>query len=431
MTHAARSLITLATSLALLTACEDSYVTSGDQIRLQAPDLRVGVHQPFDNSTTVLEGTRVCSTCEATVVSDTGGGTHPLLSCGDGYSNSDILTCFSQDLFRGHFDDDGCVVLDGPEQTAWLLQPETCTVSDFWDFTPEADSLVYKLTAREDVYATFEQWPEDIAFALYEHGDLRQSGGGGFPAELKNPVFEPFRVLADQEFTFAPQLIDEVRDAAVAFNAGESRIEVLQLGGPEAIVEDGVTPATVTIRPKAGSRVGVFLVVQNTEVFKVGEVLGVAASTLNSMELVVAMEDTQATDSWGPPVAARAVVRDAAGHLVYGVPVEWKVTRGTLSVGGGEIQYPGADYITLGDTCYKPDELTVARTATLSASYEDLDAETELLWTPYIDDEYSLNVQNCQTACGGCASGPMAPGVGGLFTLVLGALAGVRRRKRD
>jgi hypothetical protein len=53
-------------------------------------------------------------------------------------------------------------------------------------------------------------------------------------------------------------------------------------------------------------------------------------SDVSSLEIVVAY--TNFDDEEHVPYAARAVLRDAAGALVYGARVVWRVTEGDLLV---------------------------------------------------------------------------------------------------
>ena len=422
------SILGLLFGAAALFGCEDSFVSETEQIRFWTDDLRTGVSKPFVNDRPVLEGTRVCPTSCASTLLDEEDPNAPLLSCGDGFANSDIFTCFRQTAFRGEVDEDNCITVTGPDTTAWFFTPIACAVSDFWAvFQPQTDYVQFRVTAVDDVEASFEQWPEDAADAMHDAGYLVKHTGGGFGEDWRYSQNEPVRVLAGEPVLFSVQLTHRETGEQVAYDASTSEITVVTTAGPEAEVTDGVTAGTVTIKADVWTEASVFLTVGQTRNYLVGEVVGIPAGRLDSIEIIAAMEDELQTDDWGPPMGARAVVRDMVGRVVLGVPVEWDMERGELAVGSDEeLIVPGPDYVSLADTCLAKAKHPLRREATLIATYNDLEAEAELGWTPDLGPDYQVNLEHCKGSCSGCsASTPAAPALG----LVLAAMVGTRRRR--
>lgn len=420
----------LITPLLVLSSCDESFVSESEQIRFWTDDLRTGVIQPFVNDRPVLEGTRICPTECASTLLDAEVENPPLLTCADDFPNSDILTCFRQTAFRGEVDDNNCITVHGPDTTAWFFTPTDCAVSDFWTvFRPETDYVSFRVASADSVMASFEQWPEDAADTLFDSGYLVKHTGGGFGQEWRFSQTEPVRVLAGSPVLFSLQLTDRTTGEQVAYDTSTARITVVTTAGPEAIVEDGVTPGTVTITADKWTEATVFLTIDQRRNYVAGEIVGVPKSRLDSIEIVAAMEDEPQTDDWGPPVGARAVVRDRVGRVVMGVPIEWDVERGELAVGGSEeFVLPGPDYVSLADTCLAKAKHPLRREAILTATYEDLlYTETQLGWTPDLGPDYEVSLEYCKGgACSGCSStNPVTPAIG----LWLLAATALRRRR--
>jgi hypothetical protein len=425
VTH--RSLVGIATLIALGTACEDSFTSEDDQIKYIASEMRVGRQRLFTNDTPVLEGSRICVDCTA-VPSDEFDVS--LLSCGDDYENSDILTCFTRTDFQGYTDDDGCFVAQGPDEAGWFYFPKSCTVTDFWGFLPRKDATLFRVAERDDVSASFEQWPENYAEQLVSLGYMVKNTGGGFGDDWKTDPVLPFRILAGQEYALSIQLTSDITGEQVAFNTFGLRIDVVTEAGPAPVWRDGDVAGTIVINPYIGTVARVFITIENKWTYDAGVIMGVAPGAIDNLEVVVAHEDTPKTDGWGPPVAARAIARDVAGNIIHGTPVEWEVTRGRLSVGGDAVLFPSTEYVNLADSCWKADQETVIRSAVLKATAMDLEADAELLWTPYIDEDYVVDVSLCEQGCnGGCATGT-AESTAFVGATVMAAMLLRRRRSR-
>ncbi len=130
------------------------------------------------------------------------------------------------------------------------------------------------------------------------------------------------------------------------------------------------------------------------DVWTAATVIGVPRDSVESLEIVGAQTVIIRTDEPTGPAAARAVVRDSEGELVFGAPVAWRVQQGLVSLTGPEARgpdfsvfgvrsppLPGPDYVYIDDDCLPPSKRIGRREVSLSASYRDLRDEVTFAWT--------------------------------------------------
>src|SRR5262249_32646196 len=151
----------------------------------------------------------------------------------------------------------------------------------------------------------------------------------------------PFHVAAGGSLHLPVVLTAPAFADPIAWNANQVLVNVVTTGGPEASVGAAV-PGWVTITPDVGTEAEVRVSAAGQS-WLAGTVQGVALD-VGSIELVAAYV---ADGDENVPLAARAVVRDSSGGLLYGAPVQWKVVTGALAVEPGGADLPGRDYAVL------------------------------------------------------------------------------------
>jgi len=134
-------------------------------------------------------------------------------------------------------------------------------------------------------------------------------------------------------------------------------------------------------------------------------------------------------------IAARAYVRTADGDLIHGVPVRWSFEGLAMEFGVANAIYEvwaGPDYVDLADTCSRPSLSTGERSGTLVATFGDLRAELDLVWTngaPVTSDQGWTRPARCRSdGCSGCSASPSSGPA--LWLLALLALGLGRRGRR-
>ncbi len=401
------------------------FTSDEGQLTFQTPDLYVGAGGGFANGVAVLEQTPVCATCtEATLTVDEELDVE--LSCGDG-AEYDALACFDQGVEGGALEE-GCVVAAGPGEVTWSFAPVDCPLQDAGAVLVP-DQVRFTFVEQEATEGVVEQWIEDAARDWYDAGILAQPDGSGFDEALRNPEGEPFRVVAGEPFRFWVHLreIDGGEPVAWTPDDGALTVEPIDGGDVTATVED---TARIVVTAAEGAEAEIRFTLGD-QTWAAGRVLGVAASEVASLEVVAAVY-AEGQDGAGTPFAARAVMRDADGHAIYGAPVKWTVRGGQLALGDVLLTTPGADYVETTDACVPPDDGS-PREMTLKASYKGRSDSVDFAWDPPDpeDGADTTSWERAETCTGGCScrsDGPGATPAALAAVLALGGLLAVRRR---
>ena len=402
------------------------FTSDEGQLTFQTPDLYVGAGGGFANGVAVLADTPVCAQCtEATLELDEEQDI--ALSCGDG-AEYDALACFDQAVAGGELQD-GCVVADGPGYVEWSFTPVDCPLQDAGaSLVP--DQVVFSFVAQDATEAAVAQWLEDAAADWFEAGILAQPDGSGFSDALRNPAGEPFRVIADQPFRFWVELHEAVSGEAVAWRLEDGELTIVPtVGGPiSAQVEDA---AQLEVSVSEGSESEIRLTL-GEQTWVAGRVLGVSPSVVDSLDVVAAVY-AEGQEGAGTPFAARAVLRDADGHAIYGAPIKWTVRGGQLALGDNVLTTPGADYVEMADACIDPAD-TTPRSMTLKASYKGRSDSVEFSWDPAEPGESDGDAdwapaETCTSGCSCRSDGPSATPAALAGILALAGLLTTRRRR--
>jgi hypothetical protein len=134
----------------------------------------------------------------------------------------------------------------------------------------------------------------------------------------------------------------------------------------------------VTVTPDIDSAAAVRFAIGGAE-WPLVEVRSASLAEVASVEIVAAyFTDHEAGTS--SPAGARAVVRDAAGGLVWGAPVVWSLDEGLLALGDPQVTLPGADYVAIADSCVPPSENRGLHAAVLRATLGERSVTKDLDW---------------------------------------------------
>lgn len=342
-----------------LVGCYSGFDTEGGQLHLDPSGVSVDGGL-IPNETPLLEGTEVC----AAISCSSSDATCP--------GEIHIASCFDQSAEGGSISGDNCVTADSAGTLVWHFDPiadvAACS-ADPSTYTPEPDSVSFEVLAAADVTAILDQYAERYAEASLV------PAAGAFPEDWTVPHGEPFRVV-DGGVLQLPIMFERDSDGTfVAVNETSFEVEVVTLEGeePDVTVLD---PLWIAVTPVPGGTSEV-QITNGTDEWVAGTVVGVPADVA-SIEVVVALgNDGDGTPS---PAAARAVLRDSSGTLLYGAPVEWALTDGDILVALDDV-LPGPDYVALGDVCVAPRKFVPeTRTATLEASFAGVRSSATFEW---------------------------------------------------
>lgn len=264
----------------------------------------------------------------------------------------------------------GCIAFTGvgPAELRLTPQREPC---DLPNYTPMPDAVQFNVIRSIGVRGVAVQ-PEQVAMDAGFVGGLAEP----LPADWLNPEGEAFHVVEGGRFMLSPRLVRGEEQqvawtksrATATFDDSSTRplarAAFVEDGRIEVIAADS-TDGTVSLR------IG-------TRDFPVADIIGESRHAPESMEIVVAYWPD--LNGQTTPIAARAVLRDAKGDLLYGAPVTWRLRDGDLLLRDGvKAGLPGQDYVRLADVCRS--ERDGEGRATLVASYGDLTDSVDLWWT--------------------------------------------------
>jgi hypothetical protein len=343
----------------------------------------------FRSGGLVAAGSRACPSFEAWYRQNHDGTATRVSRVAD--DDGWLRDCFTPAVSGpGTFGPDGCISFDDVGEVRWDVSPVECTTAGSTTFF--ADSVRFAVV-EDDLEARFDPYIERFAAA-----GLHPGPAGSFPADFTSYLRSPLRAI--EGGTLALTVILVQGDAIVAWSDGDVQTETIA-GTPQVISTEELD--RTVLRLGAGDQVDVALDVPGGA-YVVGSVVGVDGDVVDALEIVVGYWPTD--DEAGPPMFARVVARDEQGAVLHGVPVQWSVTAGKLSLYDRDSIELGSDYVSFGEACLPPPRTRAeTRTATLEARFDDLTATVDLVWRvpPIEDDEFSPEPDpNCE--------GPGEPG---------------------
>lgn len=300
------------------------------------------------------------------------------LDCEHSVDNEVVAACYDASVEGPALADGPCIELTGSGEVVWTFAPKPCTYPGI--FLPE--QLTLHSSAAPEIRGRLVSYLDTMG------REYLAAEAGEFPADLEPPAdAEVFKVAADEPVHVAIDL--RAGERRVAWITADAEVVVDTLRGvtPEVVLGER---STLLLRAPAGSEAALSLVVGDT-VVPLGRVVGVPTQALAELSLVVGYGRDDGF-FLPAPAAARAVVRDDQGDLVYGARARWEVLEGSFPLDPLDFYDLDAnhDYISLlanedEDTkawCFAlPDSGTRDYTGRLAARVGELSAEVELAWT--------------------------------------------------
>jgi MYXO-CTERM domain-containing protein len=309
------------------------------------------------------------------------------------------------------------------------LAAQACTVNG-GSFTATDDTLALAAIDPADATAGV-RWLEDVA------QDPSVHLVDPVPDGLVPGTDEPIRVVSGGTLAITPEwraadgTLVGWSDAALGTSAEGSGMDA------EIYRADVDSTGVIRVDVASGADAIVHALLDGSGDWPVAHVVGDDGGpyTLDSVVVAVVVGD----DGTSAPLGARAVVRNAAGELVFGADVVWS-SDVLQTTSGVETGLPSADYVTLADACRDPSSLEGEQHATLTATLDGQAVSADVVWTPAPGDgtEWVMPA-SCETGdsedtgdtktpgCG-CATGDLAGSTGAIGLLAVAAL--VRRRGR-
>jgi MYXO-CTERM domain-containing protein len=262
-----------------------------------------------------------------------------------------------------------------------------------------------------------------------------------FPTDFIPAPDEPLRLVPGVEVSFPVNVID-ADGARVGWNLDQGRLFAARAGAaPRELSRPEEWDAwLVSIEP--GERETLTLELAGATL-AVADVIATPPEQAASIEIVVARAKDDDVDD-PAPVAARAVVRDAHGRVIYGAPVEWSLVEGHMVVSSEVEDFPVPEHALVYDDCEPPPTEPTPRRAVVRAQLGALVDEVEIEWTAQPDHRISRNATTpfepdplCQRAGVGlgdrgcqCSTRASEAGAWPWLAMPLVVLARRRRRRR-
>lgn len=403
--------------------CQAQFNSEEGQWAFTAAELVSEPHTGFGDDQSVVEDTLVCASPHWQGEEISGWDAEALFD-----------QCVEQELSDGgeialQEEAATCLLLEDPGEVTWSLNAEDCDAPFTEGDAPVDDRVVFEVVALDDVSAHVDQWPERKAL---DGLDLEP------PGVLTDAILvsegEAFRLLEDAEVYLFLRAWDEGRQQPAAWYPDDGEVTVDSLVGDVQVLSAGLDPGWVGLKLGPDAVAELSLEIRGQRMVA-GTVQAVSADELASLDVVAGFISHREGTDERTPWAARAVVLDAEGRPVFGTPVSWSVEGPPMVLEPGphsSTRFPGGDYAWIEDGCTPPAKQLGERTATLSASYEELSDSLELTWTvteDMVDLEADWSADDrCGGGCAGCASGGGAGGLAWVLGLLAGAL-GLRRRR--
>jgi len=398
----------LATTLLLLAACDD-YITCTPVLKTEQGQLEL------QDTTSVVRGT--CGRLREPAPLLVGTRWCPVFGCGNEVpgcvidddpptllTTDDVAACFAHDVVGGTTDGP-CLRVDTPGELRWTFTAVDCPANNL-GFFPSDDSLVLPVVDTTEVFAHL-----DVPGDAFARRSLVDTDGKPLPPSLQLVPGDVAHVLADEPVQLAAVLTHpDLGD--VGWNPLDFTLHAMVDDVERPLEHDALGVIELTLA--AGEHMELWLE-RGDETLALGEVEGVAAEELTSLEVIAGFTGNE--EDPGIPFGARAVAR-AGDRIVYGVPVDWTVTEGVLPLWRDPERPWGPDYIALVDEdglrCHAPPEKERRRfRARLRATFGELETEGILEWSEDPEEDGSLGEEVAEFFKGdGAKRSPLCEGPG-------------------
>jgi MYXO-CTERM domain-containing protein len=385
-------------SLASL-GCDDGEVyTEQRQVRMTI-DLQPG--GSFSSGDAIVAGSYVCPEI-------TGSDLAPDANA------EEVAACYQWQVGGpAQLDEDGCLSLSAAGRVELSLLRRACALDEaFGD-----DRVVFEVLQPDGVVAAFEY--AAVPPTVLRGEAVRIEAPDAFPpGEIAAPG-EPVYVFEGEASSVDAYLLRSDDATAVRYTDGIAHGELVAgttepnpADGPRTSVPfDGVAGDVIFVTLEAADRS-----------YDVGEVRVVGRDAIASLELYPTVARIGEGDD-ALQVGARAIVRDAEGHVLREPPISWtrRDVDGTATPIGPDLDDDGhrepSPAVGLGELCVDA-EAGEWREATLEGHIDGRDATVDVRWQ-CVDD----HTPGCT-----CRAGRSTPGWTGLVALFV--LVARRRRRR-
>ncbi len=399
--------------------CETYYFTTSENFKLSTDDLASDPCQhPGTDHEPLLVGTRWCpeTMCEL-----------PSSIC---YPEETLFDCHEASVTGPAEVDGTCLRVTGAGAIVWQFlatpcdRPESKPLLD-----PDDEEVHLRGVTADEVQGT-------ILPFFDREGSVLVSADRS-PGTIPTPADdEPLKLVADAPVHLAINL-HATDGRLVAWNHAAAEIVYTQTTGPTPMVV--INPdASIDVTMAKGSASTLALAYAGHQI-PLRRLEAVAVDDLQQIEVLVGFQMSEAGTY---PTAARAIVRDSAGDLVYGAPVTWSVTAGSFPL-TYLIADKNLDYSRLTDEgglgCFVyPRVGTREYTGGIAASFAGLRDEVLFNFTAAADEKPGLlSSSYISPNCSGpgygrgCGCQTSARGPDALAALALLLFATRRRRKHQ
>lgn len=349
MTHPVRSNLLLLLALTLVASgCTASLTSDHNVVNVQFPDA-----QDLDNDTRLIaEGTSLCPDTLTDVA-----------------TNATVTACYVIEADNAWQTAGACYTAATPGPAVLSLTAQACTVNDA-AFTAADDTLTVEVVGETEIDARL-QWLEEVA------NDPSLTLTTPVPTDTVPADGAPIHVATGATMLLAPELRRASDDAIVGWTA---------VGASAQVAGDGVqvSPAAddesdIQIVVAAGADATVTWTLASGATWPLADVVADDGPYTLDQVYAAVLEDT---DGYSAPLGARAVIRNAAGDVVFGSDVTW--TSDLLHLAPGvENSMPSSDYVGISDDCRDPNTLSGEQHASLTATMPDgATSRIDIVWTP-------------------------------------------------
>jgi MYXO-CTERM domain-containing protein len=421
-----RSSYVLPSILLLTVASCSAGNTEEEELGVSLAPLFFSAAETFESGSRALQGSRACVDIGWYKDQD---GAWKLLG------PSDWEACYDA-TWSGAPLADACTVLEAPGERVVELTPRGDCRWDGLAGVAVPDRFRLQVVGTEGLQGRLEWWQEHLA-ELY----LVPGPRGSFPSDWIPPIGEPLRLVPDVEVVFPVVLVDATGER-VAWDFEQGRLLEYREGAAAREITSSEGDELFPVSIGAGERSTLALALPGVEL-PVAAVEATPVDHAASLELTVAYDPGGEPERWAAPYAARAVVRDAEGHVMLGAPVEWTLVEGHLAVISGDrgVVIGPSEYVSIADACVPPPSAPEPRRATLRVELGSLVDEVELEWTAFPEEEPSDEPFEADPACQragdaeelesrGCRCTTQPAGAAGWLAWGLVVLGAALRRRR-
>ncbi len=387
--------------LLLTSGCTAALTSDNNLVRVEFP----GAQDLRDETRLVAAGTPLCPD----TITDVATGVT-------------VTACYSVEPDSAWQIADACYTALTAGPAVLGLTAQACTVNDA-AYTAVSDTLTVEVVPEDAVHAGLV-WLEEVA------NDPSITLVSPVPTDTVPADGAPIHVAAGATMLLAPELRRTSDNVVVGWTASGAAGSADGSGVSASPSQNDDSDIQIVVA--AGADATVSWTLASGASWPVAEVVADGGPYTLDRVYAGVLEDE---DGYSAPIGARAVVKNAAGDIVFGATITWTSDVLDLAPGvaGG---MPSSDYVGTSDDCRDPNTVSGEQHAWLTATMDDGQSSTiDVVWTPRPGDgtEWTPPAQcldDTGTGTGGpdCGCASTSGGPVGALALVA-ALVGARRRR--